>query len=247
MKKEKANKEVRNERPKRTFLDWYKEDQATKKKAKKSIWFWYMPMVGLFVIVANLLVSEKIGDGAFSYNEYTYEELSYAISESIYQVYSEDGEFEAAGIDEVKLKELVDNFTREYEAGGVSSLKCTKKDGYFVATVTAELDDSYNILETVKNFNSRAEYVATYRKKVIFWTCILGIGAWLAIGGVGILILKTIVAVYEVFGGKSSEDMEESKSSKENENEKATKSEAEKGKEETKLEVVSGNESVKTA
>ncbi len=236
----KTNKK-HDDRTKKTFLDWYKEDQATKKKAAKSVWFWYMPMVGLFIIVANLLVTEKIGEGAFSYNEATYEELSYAIEQSIYQVHSEDGEFEAAGIDEVKLKELVDNFTREYEAGGVSSLKCTKKDGYFVAEFTVELDDSYNILETVKNFNSRGEYVDAYRGTVLFWTCVLGIGTWIFIGLVGIISLKTIVSVCKVFGKKSPNDIEQT------ENQKVTESGDENGKEETKLEVLGGNESVKTA
>lgn len=251
MKKEASIKAVQDGQRNKTFLDWYKEDRQTREKAAKTVWFWYMPMIVLFFIVAYWVVTDHIGDGAYSYNEYAYDDLSNAINESIYQLYSEEGEFEAAGIDEVKLSELVHGFTRRYEKDGVSTLECTKKDGYFVAAVTVDLDDSYNVVGTRRNFNSRSEYVEIYRLTVIFYTCILGFCAWFFIGAIGLIILKIIANVCEILEEKKKRHTDENEVSKieeaENEDSKKSESETEKKKEETKLEVVNGTENVKTA
>ena len=207
------------------FLDSYQEDRQIRKKAVKSLWFWYMPMLAVFIIVANVIVTEYLGDGAFGYTEQAYDDVWDAMEKNVHSEYTEEGEL-VAGIDEVKLLQQIDILTRTFNRDrGVSTLDCTKKDGYFEATITVDLDESYNIMHTNRNFDSRAEYAQYYRNTVLFWTIILGVGVWFIIAGIGVLLLKIIVLICKKIEEKHT-----------------TASETQKVTVETKLEVVDSGE-----
>ena len=178
------------------------------------------------------------------YNDATYNYISEAIGESIYQVYDEDdenGELISAGIDELKLRELVDGYTRVYE-DEVSTLSATIKDGYFVAEVTVKLDENYNITATRKNFDSLQDYVKKYNQDLLVRTLIYGVGTWLAVGLFFQALLATIAKIVK-FATRNNNEEKESEIEKKSEVAKVeeTKSnEEQKDKEEPKLEVVDG-------
>lgn len=242
MKKEKTSIKGRNKSVCKSFLERYEESRRAKRRALRSPWFLYMFMLIPILAGVYLYTKDQFGDEAFMYNDEVYGSISEAIGESIYQVYDENDVLISAGIDEIKLRELVDGYTRVYEDGD-STLSATIKNGYFVAEVTVRLDENYNITATKKNFDSIHDYVNKYNQDLLVRTLIYGVGTWLAVGLFFQALLAIVVKIVKFATRNNSEEKEnENEDGKKSEGTKAEEVKSSEGKEneEPKLEVVDG-------
>lgn len=163
-------KENRREKTRRTFLQWYQEEQPS---LKKGLSMNLRAVIGipLFIVVAFIVCLHHIGSGAYSYSESIYTQLATSIQNNVVQ---------DIGMDAMMLQAEVDKYVSTYE-NGITTLTCSKRNGYFEAKVTAQFSEQYEVLSTKKNYESREQYMREYW--IIFGALTIGGGtlAWLLV------------------------------------------------------------------
>lgn len=169
------------------------ERKATKKREpyrpwkKRAFWigcFLYALTLPLFTNVFGLWsIMNEMGYGTFRYTDQTYLELEQAIDACLTPDY---------GLDVIKLR-------RDYNVldcsnsivNGKVLIVAMKKDGFFTATVTVELDETYHVKENgvTRNYNSVSTYAQDVKKHLSIYSTLYGIAAWFIVGIIGCIMI----------------------------------------------------------
>lgn len=178
------------------FLDKVRENPKLPKKIMSLFLLFVLPFCIIF-IVASLLTMKHIRNDAYTYTDDAYRQITTAIMGG--PIILEDGTVKELppcvqkdlGIDVMTLKEYVDFFSLNYE-NEHATLVCSIKKGYFVAKVTTEISNDYEVISMVQNFNSLGQYTDTLLHIFVLGVLFLSLLIYLAIA----IIFTRLLALY---------------------------------------------------
>lgn len=183
-RKHKKNKDAK----KVSFLEWY---DAERKNAKAL----FLRVASLVIILAVCLYCSnesaiyRFRNAPSQYSENTYDNLKSIMEENV----SDEG------IDEKAIKPLVSDFDISPNEAGNTVLMCKIVDGFFNAEVSIELDDSYEVVKTSRNYSSINEYLDYFWLVFRIMQIVPGILAFFAIVLIWNIFLKLIAFCVKLF------------------------------------------------
>lgn len=196
------------------------EKKGAKKRTPYRPWkkvdFWigcflYALTLPIFTDVFGLWSTmNDMGYGTFRYTDQAYLDLEQAINACLTPNY---------GVDSIALKKEynVEEFYNSIKGNKVL-IDATKRDGFFAATVTVELDENYCVKENgvERNYNSTGDYVRDVKKHLSMYSMLYGYVAWFVVGVIGYAIISIVTFLVNLCTNKKDKNGENKAIEKQN-------------------------------
>lgn len=208
-------KESRSERvAKKAQKKGAKKREPYRPWKKRGFWigcFLYALTLPLFTNVLGLWRTiNDMGYGTFRYTDQAYVDLQQAIDACLTPDY---------GVDSIALKRdyNVEEFVNSIKGNKVL-IDATKRDGFFAATVTVELDETYHVKENgvERNYNSTSDYVRDVKKHLSMDSTPYGYIVWLVVGVIGYAIISIVTFLVNLCINKNGNNGEKKISEEQN-------------------------------
>lgn len=172
---------------KMTYLEWYEQDWERRRQIKKSPSFYYYFLLPVFLIGSFFISFIGMGEQALTYSDQVYENIRVVMDHSLIKgtginskILQEGVDVEEEATGHIDHYDKVDRYADIYNENG-HSLEATIKNGYLEATVTAILDENFQVAKVEKNFGNAKDYMVHYGTDLAT-SFVYGFGIWAIVG-----------------------------------------------------------------